>query len=112
MDEVKKAIAMVECRNRASRRYYRKNTNPHACPLDYSKETPTTEAALKFLEQKKKLYALTRQQRAKRGLQLPGRNSSTQHLIDELNHSYQLDELTPEELIQRLTRRRGTSGSC
>ena len=62
MDQLRRTLELVENRNRACKRYYRRKMNPFACPLDKNCVPPDPAKALEYLE-KHKAYAAAAKQR-------------------------------------------------
>ena len=64
VEEVQKAIEMIERRDRAPRRYCRKKVDPHSWPIDEDRLMPEPELAPRSLEKRLACHALASQQRA------------------------------------------------
>ena len=105
MDQLHKALELVENRNRACRRYYRRKMNPFACPVDENSVPPDPAKALKYLEKHKADAATAKQRRHDRGL-LPRvrQTPPTQALLEELARMHLLDNMSQEQITALLTR--------
>ena len=104
MDQLHKALELVENRNRACRRYYRRKMNPFACPVDDNSVPPDPAKALAYLEKHKAYVASAKQRRHGRGLLPHGMQaSSKQAHLEELVRTRLLDNMSQEQVIRLLT---------